>query len=400
MLYLNDDRASLSAALRVCRTWFYCGVDVLWSSPPHNALGYVAPHRRFYYASNITRIYTYSIGDDPHVGLSFPRLRVLDVWLNENEAQNLGKVQLITATLVELKAPLTLLVLERLRLQQPRHLRKLSLAVPRRGVGDSVDCREAFFRWLMQRPFLALKSFELENIAFPSSLLFERFFSHWMQSNELTELLLGGPDAVQRATLDALCADETRQNTGDVAHEDRPLRHRCLRRLEAWVDASAVPKLVCMLPSVAHLALTSGEPSLVFPAIATLGQRLLSLKLVMTAEVDVFRRDLLALQSLTQLRELYISAREVIGAGDHVFVRVLAPMRHLNDLSLVFEEPPPSIELLGVVGEVCQNLRHLYLWGTHYLNEAVEASLVCPLFPMLEYFSVGRLDTLDLSDAR
>ncbi len=120
----------------------------------------------------------------------------------------------------------------------------------------------------------------------------------------------------------------------------------------------------------------------------------------MEAESDVHQRDLLALQSLTQLRHLEISARELIDVGDHVFVRVLAPMRHLRGLTLWFKEPPPSTELLGLIGEACQSLLGLDIWGTHYFNEAVEASLTCPLFPMLRCLRVGSLDSLDLTDTR
>jgi hypothetical protein len=50
--HLHDDRNTLAAAVLVSRTWFACGVDLLWREPLGSALDSIdAPARRAFYAN-------------------------------------------------------------------------------------------------------------------------------------------------------------------------------------------------------------------------------------------------------------------------------------------------------------------------------------------------------------
>jgi hypothetical protein len=206
--------------------------------------------------------------------------------------------------------------------------------------------------------------------------------------------LLDGPNNVQRATAERLYAVTSAQGASPAG---KPLLH--LRHLETRIEPLAVPTLVGMLASVTHLHLTTGDALTVIPAVATLSNLQL-LKLMLGEEARVSRRILLTLRNLAQLRVLHLWAGQMRGVSDDLFVRVLSPMsRQLRDLSLIFYTPP-SRALLGIIGETCQQLRRLEVWGVHFLDAAVNASLICPLFPMLEYLTVGGLDLLPRSGRR
>jgi hypothetical protein len=145
--HLRDDTVSLFAAIRVSRTWFGNGVGVLWSRPGYAALRRVAPERRQFYADKITTIMT-TQEQIPCATLRFPRLRVLDVWLKHDDAQDGRRIQLIQPDLIDLRAPLTAAVLKRLMSACPHQLRKLSLYGDVENYGYA-ECLETFVDWLI-----------------------------------------------------------------------------------------------------------------------------------------------------------------------------------------------------------------------------------------------------------
>jgi hypothetical protein len=393
--HLRTDAAALYAAVRVNRMWFNCVVDLTWNSAANAALRRAAAGHRLANFAKITKLCPFPLRLQGDTGCWYPLLRVLDAPLGGDFLQ--CNLPLVTATVVELEAPLMAALFDWLRARPPRQLRKLAIYAPDgEGRPGEEDCRDAFFRWLMQQPFPDLASLGLRAVAFPSSWRFAQFLGHCAHSDALTELRLGGPDIVQRVTLDGLLwAQRAMPPKADsVAAKPPPFRH--LQRLEAPIDAEAVPTLVELLLRVTHLQLTSGEPGIVVPAVSTMGTQLRLLKLQFDTKGDVAQQHLATLSHLTQLRVLHLSAGKIIGASDVLDVGFLAPMRSLCDLTLLFTAPPPSPTLLGRIGDACRRLQLLRLWGVYFLDQAVEASIHRPLFPLLEELTLGGLDLLEL----
>jgi hypothetical protein len=173
----NSSAASLAAAVRVNRTWFACGVDLLWRAPPlSSALDVVAataPATRVaFYAHFIVaceRIPAAALA----AGLPLRRLRRLGLhgaWLDDEAAADAGLARIlpyVRPTLEHLRSDLRPALLARLAALPLRALRSLHVDLCGGGVGggDSGGGRarfDALVDWLAQQPLLPLESLRIE----------------------------------------------------------------------------------------------------------------------------------------------------------------------------------------------------------------------------------------------
>jgi hypothetical protein len=72
--HLEEDKASLFAAIRVDHLWYNCGIDILWIAPKRLALDRVAPERHQYFCGLVVEISASKVFP-PNPSLELPRLR-------------------------------------------------------------------------------------------------------------------------------------------------------------------------------------------------------------------------------------------------------------------------------------------------------------------------------------
>ncbi len=171
----NSSAASLAAAVRVNRTWFACGVDLLWRAPPlSSALDVVAataPATRVaFYAHFIVaceRIPAAALA----AGLPLRRLRRLGLhcaWLDHEAAADPGLAHVlphVRPSLEHLRCDLRPAMLARLAAQPLPALRSLhvNLCGGGDGGGSGGDVRfDDLLDWLAQQPLLPLESLRIE----------------------------------------------------------------------------------------------------------------------------------------------------------------------------------------------------------------------------------------------
>jgi hypothetical protein len=429
--HLHDDenRPALCAAIRVNRTWFAAGIDMLWSEPSRDALSCVATTtRRQFYADRITTAYNIPaevVAD----GLRLPRLwlrRMLPSSRAEDDegivdvdveyARQLRFVPGPPAVLEELRCDLTPALLRRLgdpaTLPLLARLRALTLLnyVGAGSGGGGRASLENFVDWLAQPsfpPLPALRALCIDKLPCSDAAVMDRafgLFAHWpgLQKLELKKRV----PPLQLATVRRVLSSPVTKNvdgkaSGDERDDDdvilrrtaRPFEH--LRVLEIAAESEAVPALAGVLSSITQLKLDAHGPHPVLPAVAAL-TRLRSLSVRLAEGSYMTASQLLSLCSLTQLRALSLSCGSGGDGGVPVdcrrgLVTALGALGSLGKLVIAFDVPS-SLELLAQIGRACQRLHTLVLLGTLSLGGAcADSNCEGPVFPQLQKLVVRRL---------
>jgi hypothetical protein len=312
--------------------------------------------------------------------------------------------------------------------QQPqlprRHatsLRRLELYVRVGGINAAdLETASRFLDWLAHKPspapmLAALKLTML--LGGGAERLADRAFRQFAHHAGLELLQLHhvgypwGPVVSEEAILRVASEQPPRQ---------RPFEH--LRDLEITIDAaSAVAPLAKLLPCgiLTHLQLTlsysdRGDPTT--PVLQPLATSLLQLRVLRVHSIGDIRyrgADLRMLAALIHLRELELTDGHIVDLCDGDVGAMLSPMRHLRTLVLSFPLEGTSSALLQIVGGACPVLRKLKVLSSPEVlvgpmfdrddlgifGEGYER----PLFPCLEYLSVGLIETgynIDMKSVR
>jgi hypothetical protein len=239
---------------------------------------------------------------------------------------------------------------------------------------------------------------------FASQKQFDAVFCVWARHAPLRQLLLlVWPHWFTAATLAAL-----RQ----VRAAPVPLFAR-LTELQLSVHARAVSGLVDLLTlsplTEMTLFVDSGDDGYddsdhnddngadksikyaVLPAVARLTMLRTLAVYLFYAEHEVSTDDLLALRSLTQLRYLSLSCGPAPAVAPVHMRQLLGALPLLQTLCCRLMLRHDTDGLLLAIGEACQQLRRLELWGEHDMADLAARYDNELLFPMLLTLHVGRL---------
>jgi hypothetical protein len=181
-----------------------------------------------------------------------------------------------------------------------------------------------------------------------------------------------------------------------------PLRQ--LTRLAVSVAPIAVPALVCRLPRVCELELTTDgcAPAEVILALAAAtaaetallssSSSLQSLKLMVGGRLPLTPAAFAALGSFTQLHtlDLWCGAS---GATDGDSAQLFGRLGRLEVLEMAVDMPAAP-RRLGIIGACCRQLQHLFLQGEVYFDDSFAPSAPSPLFPRLQQLRVTALGVL------
>jgi hypothetical protein len=392
LLHVLDDRPSLHAALLVSRAWFASGVDLLWCAPSSNALECVAPPRRQFYASYIIA----SDGIPSPVladSLLLPRLRRLRLLsgpeASDDAAYN-AMLHYLRPTLEHLSCHLTPALLSRVTSRPLPRLR--SLALRNRGSSDSAAW--AFMvhvcDWLSHLPHPPLRTLCLYIVpVHVDAALMEHAMEVLSDLPALQQLEFRGlflPHLNARAS----CKVSNTVAYGEQSPTPRPLG-RSHSLTITLLDLAMPAALGNLFPCITELYLDACGQCSVLPAVAQL-TTLRSLKVHLAERWSDHSRRLQSLQSLTQLRTLWLAG----SSADSVFGTNLAELLLLGTLGEleqlgIFLETVLSEQFSVNVGLGCPALRTLMLFADAPLAAAVSHPGNVALFPNLNNLTVRSL---------
>ncbi len=273
--HLHDDWTSLHAAIRVNRTWFACGILVLWSDPPYKAFNRVKSSRelRQLYADIIASVRRMPprILDE---GLRLPRLRQLCLSSDVKAADVPRLLPYIQPSLEKLSCGLTQAILAHLVSAEPPlwHLRSLFVGNPSRSDDDDDDDKAAslasFVDWVAQAPLHRLQAL---NVYLPCGLdetqVLDRALCVFAQLPALQLLTFGGqmPPVRSSTIVKAQAMSGHSGGGGDVVSDTGTVKKfEPLCGLRIPIAAEAVPALCRFLPALTglSLAIKGSEPML------------------------------------------------------------------------------------------------------------------------------------------
>ncbi len=398
--FLHNHLPSLNAAIRVNRMWFACGVDVLWSQPPEEALNCVksSRERRQFYANMITALRVIP----PCVlaeGLLLPRLRQLRLYESSLvEADDVPRLlQYIQPTLEEFSCGLTHPGLSHLASAAPlRRLRSLSVASPS---CDSDPVRLAgFVDWLAQQAPILLLLQALHVNYLPcgphETRVLDRAFCVFAQLPALTTLEL-------RGTLPPVRSGTIVQAQAIAGERVRPGTHRPFARLQSLhlpIAAEAAPALCRLLPGLTKVSLAVQGKEPVLPALAAL-TGLRSLRVSLASEWNEEQWSTLpTLGRLPELQSLCLLVAKngrgdgAGGLSDASLVELLqlGTLANLKCLNLGVAAAYTN-DILPLIGRACPKIAFLEIRDVFSLEALLRSDFNMPLFPELEVLQVQLL---------
>ena len=367
--YLADDKASLCSAILVNHNWAEEGTNVLWRYPPVAALASVPPGRRQIYAGKIYALVF--MGDDDGIqhasfkDLRFPRLKSVDIdfyhgdneaklWIGQYLQPSLERFFLYGGNVAED-------FLDLLESHCPR-LQKVLIE----QIDNPLD-PEHFLAFLKSCKSLVSMSFEtgMDNVLTDKVLFY-----------------LAGRENVETLGIGKLLRYAVIE---DILQKiEKPFEH--LQQLKVRLESSAVPSLVLVVKSIVRLVLEiEDDEHQVLQNIASM-ENLKSLEVIFCCSQEILPADIMALQSLNDLRKLVIQPAhkqelQAFRLTDEDIDRLTSSLRQLQHLSFQVQSNATMLAIKSI-GEHCKLLNTCELLGSYDMQALKDFR--APIFPEIE----------------
>ncbi len=392
----NDDKAALFAAVQVSRTWYACGIGLLWRDAPGRALLCVEPRRRQIFANYMTCLVhmppllppSDAVDAAAEQHLLFPCLRELSV--------SDGAADKVSAMLRYLHPQLQVLSIgcDTARTEQLNRLPPLPHALHKLSL---ISRDERLVHWMLRSSLPVLTVLRVQGLLFGrDAALLDRAFNFFAQLECLQRLIfVRHRPAIPLRTIAHASSALVQIGGGDGrgyggSWQRRAQAFRRLQTLVSGVESAAVAPLAAMLPCITKLTLVTDAPRLALPAVGRL-THMRWLIVTFPAAADMSRHDLLALQQLTQLRKLCLMGGSARDVRDKDFAQLLPRFAELCFLDIAMTMTP-SAQRLALVGQACRQLKSLRIPGSYDMAVTANESSICPLFPVLIRLSVDGLE--------
>jgi hypothetical protein len=373
--HLKSHKSALRAAIRVSSTWAKEGTNILWESPPVQALAVIPETRRQYYANKIRNLRFDGDDGECHAifrNLNFPGLKriSIDSWEDPNGIEQWFRQYLqpslkslefygddvgdTVLTTIEMSCPSLrhlFLNYRHMDITPPRLLRFLETCKGLRSIGLGTGMNE---------------------------LLSGDVFTHLTHREHLEELEITGIIASQTVE------DALRANQPTI-----PLQR--LQRLSIHLESKAVPEFISVIKSLNSLTLTLEDTEHdVISVIASI-TNLRTLELIFMQPKEVSKEELVALGKLSGLHRLVLedhgSELQAFSITDSDFARFSSGLPQLQELEFLVQSRL-TINSLTSLAKNCPQLRRCEMLGVYELRTLNSAS---PLFPQLTFLNLGGL---------